>query len=190
MCGRLNVIDGPWIGELMEELGIELHIQSNPDLRPTQTVATVAAPEGELRQLDTQWGIQPAWAKKLLINAQAETVATKPTFRDAFARRRCLVPCSGFYEWRSEGGPRKQKYLFKGDHDQGLLMAAIWYPSDLPQIVTLTQPAPPEFAEYHHRFPVFIPRIAARDWVQSDKDSAGRLMTLAAGQGITVESVQ
>jgi len=187
MCGRLNVIDGPWVQELMNELGIDLHIQSNPDLRPTQTVITVAAPEGQLQQLDSRWGIQPTWAKKLLINAQAETVATKPTFRAAFAIRRCLVPCYGFYEWRCEGGPRKQKYLFRGGQGQGLLMAAIWYPGQEPQVVTLTQEAPAEFAEYHHRFPVFIPHTMARDWVLSDGDSAGRMMTAAGGQGITVE---
>jgi len=188
MCGRLNVTDDPWVIDLIEELGIPLDIKPNPDLRPTQEVATVAAPEGELRQLDTTWGIKPSWAKKLLINAQAETVATKATFRQAFAERRCLVPCSGFYEWRDEGGRHKRKYLFSGARSQGLLMAAIWYPAEIPQIVTLTRDAPPEFAEYHHRFPVFVPLEGVRDWILADPDTAGRWMTAAGGQGIVVEA--
>lgn len=188
MCGRLNVIDDPWVVDLMEELGITLSITTNRDLRPTQPVATIAAPGEQLQQLDTVWGIQPVWAKRPLINAQAETVATKPTFRQAFAERRCLVPCSGFYEWRAEGGPRKQRYLFR-PRQGGALMAALWYPGDTPGLVTLTREAPPEFAEYHHRFPVFIPRAAARDWVQASPSQAGQLLHIAGGEGFEVEPV-
>ncbi|MCH2160094.1 MAG: SOS response-associated peptidase [Oleiphilaceae bacterium] len=96
---------------LSEALGVEFHPKTNNDLRPTQTVSTIAA-NGSLHQLDTTWGIKPSWAKRILINAQAETVAEKPTFRRAFADRRCVVPCSGWYEWSSVDGA-KTKYLFE-----------------------------------------------------------------------------
>lgn len=187
MCGRLNVIDDPLVDWLMEELGIEFSTSTNRDLRPTQEVATVASVEGDLQQLNTVWGIQPRWAQKLIINAQAETVATKPTFRDAFTERRCVVPCSGFYEWRDEGGPRKQKYLFSAENGRPLYMAGIWYPGEAPELVTLTMDAPDEFREYHHRFPVFIPLEGVRDWVLSSPENAGAWVTDKGGRGIVVQ---
>lgn len=187
MCGRLNVIDDPLVDLLMEELGIAFGTSTNRDLRPTQDVATVAAPAGELQQLNVVWGIQPSWAKKLIINAQAETIATKPTFRGAFVERRCVVPCSGFYEWRDEGGSHKQKYLFRSESERPLYMAGIWYPGETSELVTLTMDAPEEFREYHHRFPIFIPLEGVRDWVLAGPDAAGAWMTAKGGRGIIVE---
>ena len=65
-------------------------------------------------------------------------------------------------------------------------MAAIWYPAETPQLVTLTRDAPSEFAEYHDRFPVFVPVDGARDWILADSDTAARWMTGAGGQDIVV----
>ena len=88
----------------------------------------------ELRLL--RWGLVPFWAKDpsggaRLINARAETVAVKPSFRSAFARRRCLIPADGYYEWRALGGrehgrPRKQPYYIHRADGHGMAFAGIY----------------------------------------------------------------
>ena len=127
MCGRLNVIGDPlahWVGDV---LGVAFTTQTNRDLRPTQTVDTIATIGSGMSQLATTWGIKPSWAKNLIINAQAETVAGKPTFKQAFSSQRCIVPCTGWYEWRAEGGPGKQQYAFSHADGIPFLMAGIWF---------------------------------------------------------------
>ena len=78
-----------------------------------------------------RWGLVPFWAKDekigySTINARAETVRTKPAFREAFKRGRCIVPASGFYEWRAEGGKGKQPYSFRRGDGEPLSMAGLW----------------------------------------------------------------
>ncbi|MCW6179594.1 SOS response-associated peptidase, partial [Klebsiella pneumoniae] len=108
------------------------------NVAPTQKAPVIArneAGQAELKAL--RWGLIPAWAKDekigaRAINARVETVADKPMFRAAFKKRRCLVPASGYYEWKGETG-HKQPY-FIHDPDGDLLMFAGlwegWRPSD------------------------------------------------------------
>ncbi|AYV11542.1 MULTISPECIES: SOS response-associated peptidase [Shewanella] len=185
MCGRLNVIADPLCQWVSHTLGLEFHTKDNPDLRPTQHVATIASHQGRLQQLDTTWGIKPAWAKQILINAQAETVTEKPTFKRAFATNRCLIPCSGWYEWRQED-PGKVRYLFSAEDRQPLLMAGIYYPSELTgeasQLVTLTTAPTPQCAEYHNRMPLLIPLDAVRYWFNSEPGQLDALLHATAKQ--------
>ena len=86
-------------------------------------------------------GTKPTWAKRLIINARSETVSKKETFKEAFATNRCLVPCTGWYEWRDEEGAGKTKYLLT--HSSGdipFFMAGITISDDgiNQQLVTLT----------------------------------------------------
>ncbi|MCD8549301.1 MAG: SOS response-associated peptidase [Shewanella xiamenensis] len=112
MCGRLT-IDGLALADRVSaQVGVPYHPQTNLDLRPTEQVTVIGLPKDQLSSINCTWGIKPNWSKSLLINAQAETVREKKTFANAFAHHRCVVPCSGWYEWRDEGGKRKQKYLF------------------------------------------------------------------------------
>ncbi|WP_197463379.1 SOS response-associated peptidase family protein, partial [Alcanivorax sp. HI0007] len=77
---------------------------------------------------------------------------------NAFAESRCLVPCSGWYEWRDEGGPRKEKYHFAAADGNPLLMGGILFPGEEgPKLVTLTITPNQACAEYHHRMPQFVP---------------------------------
>lgn len=100
------------------------------------------------------------WAKHVLINAKAETVQSLKTFKPAFYMRRCVLPCSGWYEWRQEAteGP-KQRYYFTGPEEH-LLMAGIWWPPSEERpggaLVTLTQPANAGCVPYHERMPVIL----------------------------------
>ncbi|MAN51227.1 MULTISPECIES: SOS response-associated peptidase [unclassified Marinimicrobium] len=184
MCGRIDV-DGEEINRWVpQDLGIRFKAASNHDLRPAQTVSTVASVEGRLQQLDTRWGIKPKWATSLLINAKSETVTEKQTFVKAFAFNRCLVPCSGFYEWMSTKAG-KVKLRFHRIDERPLYMAAFWYEGETPQLVTLTRAAPTELYHIHNRFPVFIGASEASTWLNATPLDAQAMAIDSAAQGIT-----
>jgi len=171
--------------KVSDNLNIQFFTADNRDLRPTQTVSTITSIDNRLQQLDTSWGIKPSWAKKLLINAQAESVADKPTFRKAFANHRCVVPCSGWYEWSSTQGNGKQKYLFGFENQEPIYMAGIWYTSvdeKPPQLVTLTTTPIESCKPYHHRMPLLIPVSAVEDWL---KLSVYEVIKLLASDGFS-----
>jgi putative SOS response-associated peptidase YedK len=167
---------------ISEFFGCDFNAPSNNNLSPGQLVATLVscnsyddsgnAPIKEpiFQQLDATWGIQPSWSKRLLINAQSETVLSKATFKEAIKTHRCLIPCFGWYEWRTEQG-KKQKYLFSHVNDEPMLMAGIWYFNDSEnqsrQLVTLTTTPNSKCAEYHQRMPVIVLPQYRDYWFQS-----------------------
>lgn len=181
MCGRMN-FDSKHSKVISEFFGCDFGAPSNNNLSPGQTVATLVScdshddssstpnEEPTFQQLDTTWGIQPSWSKRLLINAQSETVLSKATFKEAIKTHRCLIPCSGWYEWRMEQG-KKQKYLFSHVNDEPMLMAGIWYFNDNEnqsrQLVTLTTTPNSKCAEYHQRMPVIVLPQYRDFWFQS-----------------------
>ncbi|MGR5140414.1 SOS response-associated peptidase [Photobacterium sp. DNB23_23_1] len=171
MCGRFGVGGIKFSQMVSNELCCDFSTNENMDLRPTQAVSVVVNTDGKLQQLDTKWGIQPDWAKKIIINAQSETAAEKKTFKQAMASRRCLVPCAGWYEWRDEGGSRKQKYYFCHQEGRPIYMGGIWFPSEVPQLVTITT-QPYEVCEpYHHRMPYLVSHDDAMDWLTGERIS-------------------
>lgn len=155
MCGRLNIIDDPLCQLVSDTLGISFSTKSNNDLRPSEEISAITSDGVSYEQIQTHWGIKPQWSKKLLINAQSETVVSKPTFKHAFEFNRCVVPCSGWYEWRTENN-KKTKYYFTHNLQQPLYMAGVWYPEDSGKLVTLTTLPNKKCAQYHKRMPVFI----------------------------------
>lgn len=171
MCGRLNITDDPLAKMVTDALGISFSPLANDDLRPTQIVNCIGVVENSPVQLDLPWGIKPHWAKQLIINAQSETVATKPTFKKAFATSRCVVPCSGWYEWKQIGSG-KQKYLFTSNSP--LYMAGINIDGYL---VTLTTQPNEQCAEYHHRMPQLLPKDGLLSWMSgTERDAASLLL--------------
>ena len=189
MCGRINVTDNPLVQWMFDRIGIPFTTKTNTNLCPTQNVATLAYLDGSLRHLNTIWGIKGEWSKKLLINAQGETVATnKKTFKNAFIHNRCLVPCTGWYEWRDEGGPRKQKYSFTRVDGDPFLMAGIWYEAeDLPQVVTLTINPSPRCSEIHNRMPLLIMPENIDPWFHSTPEDIQPLLKPANDEVIRIE---
>jgi putative SOS response-associated peptidase YedK len=103
------------------------------NIAPTQDAPVLRQrrePKGERTLQMLRWGLIPSWAKDTkiaakLINARAESIAEKPSFRSAFRRRRCLVPADGFYEWRAEG-TRKQPYLIARRDREPFAFAGLW----------------------------------------------------------------
>ena len=116
MCGRFTQLF-TW-RELVELYNLTNDPIPNPraswNIAPTQDVGVIAPEESGRVYMTMRWGLVPLWAKDLkignqAINARVETAATKPVFRGAWKSRRCLIPASGFYEWRAVEVPGKAK---------------------------------------------------------------------------------
>ena len=135
------------------------------NIAPTQTVPIVANRPRRAIEL-ARWGLIPSWVDdpaigNRLINARGETLAAKPAFRDAFARRRCLVPADGFYEWQ-RAGKRKQPYFIHKASRRPFALAGLWDRWRSPEgdwiiSFTIVTCAPnPLVAELHDRMPVVV----------------------------------
>jgi putative SOS response-associated peptidase YedK len=155
-----------------------------------------AAASRQLRVL--RWGLVPTWAKDpsiggRMINARAETVDAKPAYRKAFARRRCLLPADGYYEWQpAKAGQRtiKQPYFISRQDGGSLAMAGIyelWRDRDLPDdherawlwtAAIITTDAPDELGRIHDRMPMIIGKGHWSDWLDPANDNPADLREL------------
>jgi putative SOS response-associated peptidase YedK len=150
-----------------------------------------------IRQLRTaRWGLVPSWAKSRsggakMINARSETVTSKPAFKAAAARRRCLAPSLGYYEWKTEDG-RKIPYFLHDPSGHILGMAGlyeIWRDDSLPEddpnrwlwtCTIITRPASDTLGHIHDRCPVLVPPELRESWLDCTDDDprlAARLLT-------------
>ncbi|NMP32707.1 SOS response-associated peptidase [Thalassotalea sp. M1531] len=187
MCGRLNVIDDTLCLIVSEMLGIDFHTQTNTNLCPSENVATIIRPD-KYTQLDASWGIQPSWSKQLLINAKSETVAEKPTFKSAFIGSRCLIPCTGWYEWKKQGRS-KVKYSFTHKEHQPFFMAGVLFNPTSPQVITLTTTPNKDCAEIHNRMPVLIKPSEIAFWFNASPEQLSPLMMATENSNIAIEKV-
>lgn len=149
------------------------------NVAPSQPVLAVAtSKDGTVRRLGTfRWGLVPAWASdpsigNRMINARSESAPTKPAFRRAFERRRCLLPASGYYEWQDSPGPRRKKAPFYFCRRDGLLLAIgglweVWHGDDevLRTCTVLTTRANALGARVHDRMPVLVPEHLWDRWL-------------------------
>ena len=156
------------------------HFVSRFNIAPTTPV--IAKTSTELTFF--QWGLVPSWTKDVSIgnrmfNARSETIAEKPSFRNAFKRRRCLVPASGFYEWKAEQGGKQPYYCHLG-HSL-FSFAGIWehwqdsMGNELQSCAILTSEASGAMAEIHHRMQVVISSDNQQQWLDhstEDTDAA------------------
>jgi putative SOS response-associated peptidase YedK len=136
------------------------------NIAPTQQVGVVrqTAP-GQREFVFVRWGFVPHWAKdpsigSRLINARSEDAAVKPTFRDSFRRRRCLVAADGFYEWK-KNGKQKQPYLIHLPDDRPFAFAGLWggwgdEPDRIESCTILTTAANSQLRDLHERMPVIL----------------------------------
>lgn len=113
--------------------------------------------------LYVKWGFDGPYGKQLLINARAETITEKPFFADDFARSRCVIPCSGFYEWDDD----KNKHLFVQADGGVLYLAGFCKRQDTERFIILTKPATMPVAEYHHRTPILLDKTDIADYLNN-----------------------
>ncbi len=150
-------------------------------LRPMPSTAHLASPAASDHAPATpeifhpRWGLIPSWAHgpaRPFVNARAETVAEKPAFRDAFHRRRCLVPASGFYEWEARGRMR-HPWVFRRRDRQAFFFAGLWESSTASDgtlretCAIITTTPNPIVAPIHDRMPVLLDPAGARNWLHA-----------------------
>ncbi|HEY9811458.1 MAG TPA: SOS response-associated peptidase [Halomicronema sp.] len=167
MCGRYTLTRLSEDFARIFQANINSNLTPRYNIAPTQTVATILQPaagkERELRML--HWGLIPSWAKDetmsgKMINARAETVAEKPSFRSAFKRRRCLVVADGFYEWQTQG-KKKQPFYFKLKNGENFGFAGLWehWEKDgklVESCTIITTNANSLMESFHERMPVIL----------------------------------
>src|SRR4051794_185065 len=163
------------------------------NIAPTQTVLAIRQIEQGARRELTKffWGLIPSWAKDnkgayACINARSDSVATKPTFRSAFKKRRCLVLADGYYEWRKEG-KIKQPYFFEVDGGQPFAFAGIWEwwrPPDgaeapaLESCSLLTGEPNDLQAKLHDRMPIILDPAHYDVWLDPANENREQLQTM------------
>lgn len=177
MCGRFTLRSNAH--QVAEEFGLATFV---PDLTPRYNVAPsqhvfiVRLNDEHQRFLaSVRWGLVPAWADDVkigykLINARCDTVATKPSFRQAFKKRRCLVVADGFYEWQKLDARNKQPYYIRLKDERPFAFAGLWERwskgGEPVESCTIVTTEPNELMEpLHDRMPVILPPSpSARCW--------------------------
>lgn len=209
MCGRyVSAAPPDELAKYFSATLPEQALEENYNVAPTTDVYTVRAKDGE-RHIDTlRWGLVPFWAKDMkigskMINARSETVASKPAFRRAFKKRRCLIPADGFFEWQKiEGSKTKQPYFIHRVDEEPLVFAGlweVWYPKDdegndvadaapVATCTILTCAANETMAPVHDRMPVMIAPNRWDDWLdpEADLDFMSSLMVPAPNSLLTM----
>jgi putative SOS response-associated peptidase YedK len=147
------------------------------NIAPTQDIAAIRQDAAGTREFVLlRWGLIPFWAKDAsignrMINARSETAAEKPAYREAFRRRRCIVPADGFFEWRRVGDA-KTPYFISLESGEPFAIAGLWERwidkgtgEELQSATLLTTAANEFMSALHDRMPVILDPAAANDWL-------------------------
>jgi putative SOS response-associated peptidase YedK len=191
MCGRFFLQRDPaGLAHYFETTGTTPNHPASWNVAPTQDSLVVRRnPQDGARHLNAlRWGLVPRWAKDAtgaakLMNARADGIAEKPSFREAFAKRRCLVPADGFYEWRQEG-PTKQPYAVALASGEPMALAGLWEGWQQPDGTWLrtfsivTTDANEKQALVHHRMPVILPPDLWPAWLGEEEATADELQEM------------
>jgi putative SOS response-associated peptidase YedK len=200
MCGRFVSVSSPdLLAQRFHTDEVALADAAKPadyNVTPRAEVYVIRRRKTGETQLSTaRWGLVPSWAKDPKvgdgqINARAESVATKPAYRRAFERRRCLIPADGFYEWqRTQGKRRKQPMFIRARDGDPLALAGLWevwreHEDDdwLRSCTIITTDANALLAPIHDRMPVILPESVWGRWLDPenhDRDALARLLVPA-----------
>ncbi len=190
MCGRFTLTTPAEL--LAEAFGLDEPLDLGPryNIAPTQPVAAVRRiPAGAPRSVSMlRWGLVPSWSREprgrtLLINARAESLVEKPAFREAFERRRCLIPADGFYEWRHVNGT-KEAYLVRRADSRPFAFAGLWEPSaerdpGVEGTCTIVTTDPNlVLREIHDRMPVILDPEDWNRWLDPEMHKVSALRAL------------
>jgi putative SOS response-associated peptidase YedK len=191
MCGRFTLtVDAdsiqmhfPWLKDIPSQ------IVPRYNIAPTQPIAVVSSsnPEAVTHMV---WGLIPFWAKdpkigSPMINARAETLAEKPSFRNAYKRRRCLILADGFFEWVKQPGEKaKTPYFIHMENGSPFAFAGLWEEWHSPdssqlQSATIITTEPNDLvAPLHNRMPVILPEDSYQDWLAPGEIASAELQPL------------
>ena len=182
MCGRFAFYSPSEATTALFGAHTDIEIAARYNIAPTQFVAAIREGDAQSRELIMlRWGLVPFWAKdpaigNRMINARAETVAEKPSYREAYKKRRCLILASGFYEWRKEGEGKTPYYITTAD-DSPFAFAGLWErwankeTDETLQTTTIITADANDFMEsLHHRMPIILKAESANQWLSGDND--------------------
>jgi putative SOS response-associated peptidase YedK len=189
MCGRYTLSTSP---KLVAKVFMVPEVPDLPpryNVAPSQPVAVVRAGADGRSLSMFRWGLIPPWADDpkvgyALFNARAESVATKPSFRAAFKRRRCLVVADGFYEWMLAGTKKKRPYHFRLKDRSLIGFAGLWEERHSPEgevvesCCIITTAANELVAAVHERMPVILPPGSYTRWLDPANETADSLLPL------------
>ena len=193
MCGRFA------LSAMLTDIAEEFSTSAEPNrtlpvdwnIKPTQDIYIVKNQEITI----ASWGLIAPWSKNSndalrsqsqAINARSESVHEKPTFRNAFRQRRCLVPATGYYEWATELGryKTKQPVFISRDDEKLLAFAGIFDRWISPEgeirdsVAIITRDAVGDLAKVHNRMPLFLPRDRWGAWMDSNVTNVEEIRTL------------
>jgi len=192
MCGRFTNKAKP--EQIKKEFKI---VNKNPNLfqpsyniAPSQMIEVVFEPENERIISPLKWGLVPHWAKDAeignrMINARAETLSEKPSFREAFKSRRCIIPASGFYEWKKKGTGAKQPFYFYLKDKEVFGFAGLWETwidkqsgEELETCTIITTEANEVLKPIHERMPVILKPENYDEWLDVKVKNTNKLQEL------------
>ncbi len=215
MCGRYVSTSPPdQIARYFAAVPTETSLPANYNTAPTNDVYGIVEGADGVRRLEVfHWGLVPVWAKDMkiaskMINARSEGLATKPAFKAAFKRKRCLIPMDGFYEWKvtpglvgPKGKPAKQPMFVHRLDGEPLAVAGLWEawkdPANpdgpwLHSCSVITTNANETMSAVHDRMPVILPPAAWGTWLDRGNDdlvSLGQLLVPAPDNLLTMHTV-
>ncbi|EEA94205.1 SOS response-associated peptidase [Pseudovibrio sp. JE062] len=177
MCGRYSLSASPEEVKALFEYIEQPNFPPRYNIAPTQPIALVKHENGGRHFGLARWGLVPSWVKDpasftLLLNARAETLEEKPSFRAAVRHRRCLIPANGFYEWQRKGAA-KQPYWIAPADGRLLAFAGLWetysHPDggDIDTAAVITVEANNTVKPIHHRMPAIIAPEHFNDWLSN-----------------------
>jgi len=177
MCGRFAFYSPSEAAAALFGVSISVDVQPRYNIAPTQYIAAIRDDSNNEREMVMlRWGLVPSWAKdpsigNRMINARAETVAEKPSFRAAFRHRRCIALADGFYEWRKQNDT-KTPYFISLASGEPFALAGLWenwndkHSGASLQTTTLITTEANEFMRpLHHRMPVILQPETADEWL-------------------------
>jgi putative SOS response-associated peptidase YedK len=184
MCGRFNIINDPLTQLIMQIVGgnVPWTVTTEYNIAPTQMVPVLRHSDEEGWAMPAmRWWLVPYWSpepstKYNMFNAKSETLATSRAYKEPFKRRRCVIPASGYYEWKKEGSI-KVPYYVEPSSEPGFAFAGLWdrwHRGDLIiescTIVTAASPEP--MKNIHNRIPVHLTVDQARIWANQEAESS------------------
>jgi putative SOS response-associated peptidase YedK len=194
MCGRFTLT--ATIEEIMDRFEIQAFLDNelyapSYNIAPSQSVLAVINDGKNNRMGFLRWGLIPPWSKDMaignkMINARAETITEKPSFRSSFMKKRCLIIADSFYEWRRHEGMRKTPLRIKLKGDDLFAMAGIWEGWKSPEgksifSCSVITTAPNELMKtIHDRMPVILKQEDEKTWLDPMLSDVSRLNSLLA----------
>ena len=197
MCGRF--VGFTKLERLKQYFPIDVarcEVAANYNVAPTQQILAIARMEGSNVLNAYHWGLVPFWARDTsigykMINARAETVASKPSYREAFRKRRCLIPADGFYEWKGRKGEKQPVYITLPDRSP-FAFAGLWETwldrqnqnAVYRSCTIITRAAAGAVRDLHHRMPVILNPDAYGSWLDPQNSNIEMLNNILQAEAV------